>query len=268
MNKDDLELVLKEIIKYFGAQLTLLKGSTVEIKLNGKKREVIILLTSACNTGTAMCELGNNYQYFYIETLMLARSFIEKVINYFYLQICDEKEYIRFFLHPFYRTFHLLQQEKKAGGNRIKLSFSGIEKYKSNKQVEEALKIFSETNPKLKWSEKSIAEKLDCIAKNLKITVGLFLLDLFIYPIASEALHGSLYGCAQHTGVFNPTVDHANKEEVDINILKELILLYAQLGSTIYEAIKYLSEQNEKKFVEASAKNEKLALEIMKIVYK
>ena len=92
----------KELSKRFRnfliAQSSILKG-VVNQKLDKRAAEVKIVLASACNTATAITELGKKEEYFYNETVMLARSFIEKIINFCYLMICDEEDFEKFILH-------------------------------------------------------------------------------------------------------------------------------------------------------------------------
>lgn len=84
----------KELSEHFNgflfAQTTILKG-VFDHKLKGRAREVIVLLGSACSTASAIAKLGKDADYFYCETVMLARSFIEKIINFCYLLVCEDK---------------------------------------------------------------------------------------------------------------------------------------------------------------------------------
>ena len=239
-NTKKLKKSLVDSIKYFNNQLLLLKR-VVNNKLKGKAFEVRILLASSCTTGASSIILGKNPQYFYTEAMMLSRSFLEKMINFCYLQVCSKNEFENFLIHPWYRQYHNLNRSKSANNVTLGLKFSGVDSFKKLPPVQEALEKFSETNKKKNWSKKSIDEKVNIIAQKTKIDVGLFLINtLSIYSSASESLHGSLFGCSYHTGIYDPTINHKNKLEVHENILKNLILLYAQMGSLIHITIKIL----------------------------
>ena len=58
---------------------------------------------------------------------MLARSFIEKVVNFCYVLICDEDDYKHFLSYPYYRMFHNLDRQKTAGKHTIYLKFAGVD---------------------------------------------------------------------------------------------------------------------------------------------
>ena len=99
MNNKKQKTILKDAILNFNAQLCLLRKAC-ESNITGKAQEVKILLASACSTGTSLVILGDKPEYFYLESMMLSRSFLEKIINYCYLQICSDSEYEKFLLHP------------------------------------------------------------------------------------------------------------------------------------------------------------------------
>ncbi len=268
LKKEDLELLIEELRKYFLAQLTLLKG-VCQSELQGKVFESKIVIASSCSTGTAIYKIGGSPEYFYSEMMMLARSFIEKLTNFCYLQVCGDEEYEKFFLHPYYKAFHNSDRSKFTESNSINLKYTGKEKLKENKKIKRALEVFSETDYTKNWSNLNIDKKVAFIAKNTKIKTEFFLLNtLSIYSNASEALHGSLYGCALATGAYTPGVDAKKKDEVEVNLQKNTALIYVQLGSIINEVLNLISLNGNKTFSEGSRKNQEVALSIMKVIFK
>jgi hypothetical protein len=210
--------------------------------LSGRAYEVRIVVASACSTGSALCELGKKPEYFYAEMMMLARSLIEKLTNYCYLQICSEEEFEKFLLHPYYKSFHNSDRFKSAGFKKMGLQYSGKESLKSHPQTKRALEIFSEINPKKNWSDLNIDRKVEDISRKTNLSVEFFLLNtLTIYSNASEALHGTLYGCALPTGAFTPGVKSDDVASVHKNVLQNAGLIYVQLSSIIHELIKLLT---------------------------
>lgn len=250
------------------SELSVLKTVT-QHTFDGRAGETKILLASACTTGTAIFELSKKPEYFYTETMMLSRSLIEKLTNFCYLQVCEDKEFRNFKIHPYYRTYHNFEKIKYAGQKSIKLKFDGKDSYKNNHLISEALKSFSESNPTLNWSSKNIDLKISVIEKKTNIAVEFFLMNtLTIYSNASEALHGSLYGCTFHLGLYEPNIDHKDATKVEINLLKNLALLYAQLGSIIHEVIKYLASTNNiQESLLNSEKNSKQVLMLIKTIF-
>lgn len=272
---DDLEknkLYLSELRKFLWCQLTILKGLW-NAKLKGRAQEIKIVIGSSCCTGWAIYELGGDYERYYTEMMMLARSFIEKIINFCYVMICDEKEYRKFLLHPLYRAYHQMEKSKYAGNVKLEIKFSGRHFIKNNPKVSEALELFSESNPRLNWTDKNLDKKVAVLKERTNINIGIFLMNtLTIYTNASESLHGSLYGCSFHTGAYDPTINISDGKEIDINLIKNTALLYVQLGFMIHEVIKYIVMEimrDEKllDLVKGSQGNEKKAVDIMKILF-
>jgi hypothetical protein len=240
---DNTEYFIGEIKYGFEAQLQILY-SLFKKELEGRLGEISILAGSTCSTGKAICTLSSDPEHLFAETTMLARSFIEKVVNFCYLLICDEDDYKNFLSYPYYRIFHNLDRQKTAGKHTIYiyLKFTGIDEVKNHPTIAEALSRFSPKNPRLKWSKKSVDKKVAAIQQRSSIHVAYFLLNtLSIYSDASEALHGSLYGCAFHLGIYEPGLDPTDAENVKSKVLKKLALLLVQLSSMVSETIKLIS---------------------------
>jgi hypothetical protein len=265
----DLSLMLNELRKYFLTELTLLKDVCDSVLID-RALEVKIILLSSCSTGTAIHKLGEKPEYFYSEMIMLSRSLIEKITNFVYLQVAEKNEYQKFLLHPYYRAFHNSDKSKYTAKARINILYNGKEGLKSIPKVAEALDAFSETNSKKDWSSKNVDQKISLISKKTKIKTEFFLINtLMVYSNASEALHGSFYGCALATGAFTPEVNTKDLDSVNQNVLKNTALLYAQLGSMIDEVIKFLSEKNEiSSLRDASSENQKISVSVMKVIFK
>lgn len=258
---------VEELRNYFKAQLTILKG-LCDSKLIDRAAETRIVIASACSTGTAMFQLGENLDFFYAEMMMLGRAFIEKLTNYCYLQVCDDIEYKRFFSHPFYKMFHNSDKIKHTPKVKLGVRYSGKDDLKKDVKVAEALGLFSDSNPRMNWSKLNVDKKVAIISQRTKIQTEFFLMNtLTVYSNASEALHGSLYGCALPTGAYTLGIDHTKKVMVYNNLLKNAALLYVQLGSMIDETIKFIIGDKENLLLKGSQNNEKHALDIMKIIF-
>jgi len=269
---DESKFYLEELRKFFWCQLTILKGLW-NAKLKGRAEEIKIVLGSSCCTGWAIYELGGDYERYYTEMMMLARSFIEKIINFCYVMVCDETEYKKFLLHPLYRAYHQMEKSKYAGDVKLGIKFLGRHLIKNNLKVSEALSLFSESDPRLNWSDKNLDQKVAVIKEKTNINIGIFLMNtLTIYSNASEALHGSLYGCSFHTGAYDPTINTSEGKEIEINLIKNTALLYVQLGFMIHEVVKYvvmdiMKDTKLLDLVKGSQENEKKAVSIMKALF-
>lgn len=259
--------ISRHLSNFLLAQSSILKG-VVNQKLDKRAEEVKVVLASACNTATAIAELGKKEEYFYNEAVMLSRSFIEKTINFCYLMVCDDKDFEKFVLHALYKSYKNLDRSRWTEKQKLSIKFKGKTDIENNPKLKKALKFFPKD--KMNWTKLDINKRVNYIGKKTDINIGIFLLNtLSIYSDASEALHGSLYGCSFHTFAFDPTIDHTNNEEVDKNLQKNITLLYWQLGAMIHEVIKFLNKKNKlQEFLEGSSKNNENTLEIMKKIVK
>ncbi len=268
MENEDLKLLVTELGKHLLAELSILKG-LCSLDLNERAQNTKIVIASACSTGTAIHELSKKPEYFYSETIMLSRSFIEKVTNFCYLQVCDDSEYERFLLHPLYRAFHNADKNKVAGANSIELTFSGRAEMGKDTNVQKALAVFSDSNPRLNWSNLGIDKKVALLAEKSEISVESFLMNtLTLYSDASEALHGSLYGCALPTGVYIPGENHKDVSIVEKNLLKNIALLYVQMGSLVHETLKmFPNTKGIEALIKGSRMNHEYAVQIMNVIF-
>lgn len=266
-NVELLKNSVEELRMNFKNKLILLRQLS-KATLTGRAFDVRVIISSACSTGTSVYTLGENPEYFYSEMMMLSRSFIEKLTNFCYLQICDDSEYERYQIYPLYRVFHNSNRSKHTSKGTMNIIFSGKDVLEKDLKVQRALKLFSETNPRMNWSIKNIDERISLIAEKTNLHTEFFLMNtLTIYTNASEALHGSLLGCVLATGAYSLGLNTKNIQDVYENLYKNTALLYVQLGSIIHEVIKLLSENNLELF-EESNKTEKIAVTKMEQIFK
>src|ERR1700722_9506445 len=102
---DDLKRYHNEASQFFASELMLLKEVIPKI-LDERLAKAAILLMSCGRTGAALLQLAQQTDTFTSESVMLARAFMEKITNFCYVGICDEKEYRAFILHPAYKHYH------------------------------------------------------------------------------------------------------------------------------------------------------------------
>lgn len=264
----NLELHVSQLGKLFLEELMLLR-LYCKANLTGRAKEVRIVAASACSTGNAIHILSEKPEYFYAETVMLARSYVEKMVNFVYLHACDDDEYERFLLHPLYRAYHNADKSKFAGQQKIGITYSGREQMKLDSRMQQALSIFSETNSKLSWSKLGIDQKIAIIKDRSKVSTAFFLLNtLTIYSDASEALHGSLYGCALPTKAYIPGSNTSNTEVINKSLLQDIALMYVQMSSLIHELLKISTEvEGIQTLLEKSTEFQKEAVSTLKKMF-
>jgi hypothetical protein len=85
-----------------------------------------------------------------------------------------------------------------------------------------------------------------------------------IYEDASEAVHGTLYGCSFQGGFYNPNFDHTNPVEAHKNLQKYTTMLLWDLVLLFHQAILLTSERNNiDEYLKASTLNEETTYKVM-----
>jgi len=247
---DQLKQYHQEAIQFFASELTLLKEAVPKI-LDEKLAKPSVLLVSCGQTGEALLQLAHQTDSFTNESVMLARSFMEKITNFCYVGVCDEKEYRAFLLHPFYKHYHSIVSPRMEDDLELEAENFAERKKKQDKFkdipiVREALASFSETKSNLNWTKKTLGQRIDAIVKWGKLMDVFFTINkLQYYSDASEALHGSLYGCTYNMGVFDPDFDSGKNGELDKKPYKDSTCVLLHLGMLVHESFTLLSYSND-----------------------
>ncbi|RYU90840.1 hypothetical protein EWM62_09365 [Mucilaginibacter terrigena] len=236
----------QEAVLFFKAELSMIKAILPKITDDRIAKTATLLLSSG-HTGTALLQLATQTDSFASETVMLARSFMEKLTNFCYANICDEQEYRAFILHPVYKQFHNMGLPDMGADPYLwKDNFEACkrrqEQLKKIDIVKEALTIFSETKSNLNWTKRTMAQRIDAIEKYGKLFDMLFVLSKYhYYSDASEALHGSLYGCTLNIGAFEPGFNPTNQKALEKRSLKDTTCVLLHLGMMLHECFKLIS---------------------------
>lgn len=241
-----------------------------EVKLDERSSQIIVLLGSACQTASAISELSKTPEMFLAECIVLARGFLEKIINYCYLLVCDREEYDRFLKHTIQKSVRKLDREISLDGHTFYVKWTGKISLGSYPELKEALDEFTSESGKEKthWTKVSLLDRIKIICENSRLQPASFLLQtLTIYEDASEALHGTLYGCSFHTGAYEPNLDKKDSKEVKQNIQKNTTLLLWQLGMALHQVVLLLAEKNDiKSLLEVSNHNFDSSFKLMESV--
>ena len=265
----DLKQYHNEAMLFFGSELMLLKEVIPKIT-DDKLKKAATLLISCGQTGAALLQLANQTENFTSESVMLARAFIEKITNFCYVGICDENEYRAFILHPIYKHYHN-SGSPKMEDDLESIAENALARKEKQKQlktipiVQEALEMFSETKPYLNWTKKNMNQRIGAIKNWGKLLDVFFTINkLQYYSDASEALHGSLYGCTYGVGVFDPDFDHTEKDELDKKLYKDNTCVLLHLGMLIHKSLTLISYSDDiQKVWDSSYKNRSQALNLL-----
>lgn len=243
---ENLKRYHNEASQFFASELMMLK-EVIPLITDERLGKAATLLISAGQTGAALLQLANQTDSFTRESMMLARSFMEKVTNFCYVGICNEKEFRAFELHPVYKHYHntgkpTMEEDLDFIAENAAMRKAKQEKLKERPIVREALAMFSETNDRLNWTKKTLGQRIEALEKWGKFLDVFFTLNkLEYYSIASEALHGSLYGCIYSFGMFDPDFDPTNSQEIDKGLYKESTCVLLHLGTLIHECFTLIS---------------------------
>lgn len=249
---------------YFFSQSNIILGIFGEKDLDERTTQIRALLGSSCQTAMAIIKLGEKPEFFLAEIIMLARALIEKMINFCYLLICDEAEFQRFIKHTVQKSYRKLDRKVAVGKMNVGLKFMGSIDFDANPHLKEALNDFTSHKGReiTHWTKTTIEDRMQLLSERSKIDVEIFMIaTLLIYEDASEALHGTLYGCTFHSGAYIPGLEKSNPAELKKHVAETLRLIYYILGAMFHQSIILLSERNARlsEFVKLSKLNTKKA---------
>ncbi|MFC1224557.1 DUF5677 domain-containing protein [Pedobacter sp. BG31] len=266
---DDLKNYHHEAISFFGSELMLLKEVIPKIK-NERIAKAGVLLISCGQTGAALLQLASQTDSFTTQAGMLARAFMETITNFCYVGVCDEHEYRAFILHPIYKQYHNIDSYRIADDLDLYIQNISARKDKQSKFkeipiVKEALEVFSETKPNLNWTKKTLYQRIGVLKEWGKFMDAFFTINkIQYYSDASEALHGSLYGCTYQVGTFDPEFDFSKKDELEKKLYKESSCILLHLGMLIHESFTLISYSDDIKDIwDYSYKNRGQALNLL-----
>lgn len=238
--------------------------------LDKRNSDIIVLLGSSCQTASAIAKLSEHPDMFLGECYILARAFLEKIINYCYLLVCEGDEYQRFFKYTIQKSFRKLDREITIDEHEIQLKYTGIHHFDSNPILKDAISAFTSKAgiEQKSWTTKILKKRISTILKNSKLEPAIFMTNvLSIYEDASEAVHGSLYGCTFQGGFYYPNFNHTNLAEGNKNLQKCTAFLLWGLVLLFHQTILLISENNQiDEYVNISNLNTDASYKIMKLV--
>lgn len=137
------------------------------------------------------------------ECFIIARSILERTINFCYLLICEDEEFENYLKYSMQKEIRKLDRKIGAQDKFVSLKYEGDIKIPKNYQ--EALEKFTSIRGKeiTHWTKKNICERSIYIEKQFKEKPFFLLAVLSIYEDASDALHGTLYGSLFHSGIYD-----------------------------------------------------------------
>lgn len=226
------------------AQSSILHKLLSEDLKNERIKTLKIVVGSICQTATAIAILAE--KDLSNESTMLARGFIEKVINFMYVVIADEEEYKNYLMYSKQKAFRKLDREVVVGKYKIGTKFGGLDEFEISDDLQDSLNLFTgkKGGEKTRWTKKTIEERLASVEERSSIKAPLLMLMILdVYENASEALHGTFYGCAFHTGYYLPEFRRGQKKMAERREQKNISLLVVNIGSAISQVISFIEEK-------------------------
>lgn len=251
---DNLKHYHKEATNFFGSELLMLR-EVIPMIQDERIAKAGVLLMSCGQTGAALLQLANQTNTFTREAAMLARAFMETITNFCYVGVCDDKEYRAFVLHPIYKQYHnigayKMEDDLSLQTENVSARKNKQEKFKQVSIVQEALEMFSETKPHLNWTKTNLYQRIQVLEKWGKFLDVIFTINkIQYYSDASEALHGSLYGCTYNLGVFDPDFDQNKEGELEKKLYKDSACILLHLGMLIHESFTLISYSDDIKSI-------------------
>lgn len=218
------EELLQQMNKFFIDEVALLRqlNNLEELRI----KQAYPLLVSIIDNSKSMSLLGN---YNLINDMyMIARSYVERMVNFLYLQVCDEDDFNLFQLHTTQKAYRRLERSIATTKGKVSIAYTGKDQV-SLPNLEEAINRFTSKSGKeiTHWTPVSLDKRIEIISERSKIKPSIMLMcKLNIYEDASEALHGTLYGSLFHLGVFSPGTKLSDPND--------LLQHYTSLKTTIF----------------------------------
>ncbi|MCX5999627.1 MAG: hypothetical protein NTU41_08580, partial [Chloroflexi bacterium] len=154
------------------------------------------------------------------------------------------------------KAYRVLNREIAAGGHSVGIRHTGGIDVSAIPLLQEALDEYTSRRGRTvtRWSRASLEERVEVIGKRSKVDTTILLMCLLaIYDDGSEALHGTLYGCTFHLGVFEGSVK--DRTELSKNINGAICMVFFISGLMLHELLSTLCQQNDLPELMARAKD-------------
>ena len=230
-----------QVFSFYMDQVAVLQGLYESPEVNSAPDRIASLyplLFSIHSTGLSISILARHGRL--NECFMLARAFLERLINFIYLLFCDEDEYLRYLAHTKQKGFRMLNRSIEAGDLRAELRWSGSVDLNKERELKEAIDLFTSEKGReiTKWTSVALSDRLAIIAEKGGLKIGPLMFALLgIYQDASEALHGTLYGSVFHIGVFTKELP-SRKSELAKTYNEQFSMLFFALGVCVDSLVK------------------------------
>lgn len=188
----------------FREQCDIVKNVAVDVVTNSNDL-IFPLLVGLHHTGRAIVLVSQ--ETLVNEITMLSRAFLERAVNSLYLDVCEQSEKDAYRRYSLSKGARSLNRSVQADGRAYTLQWSGYARVWEDPPVQEAIAHFTSSRGRqmTRWTNTGICDRISLLEKRVASDARLlFLFALMVYEDASEALHGTGYGCTFHFGRYLP----------------------------------------------------------------
>ncbi len=217
-------------------------GMKNDSRLTREIKPIILLLVYSGCTCQAISSLGEG-RPFYNECVMLARAAIERLINFTYLCLSDKSETDLLYRYSQQRAIKQLDRKSSTQNYSVHLKSDSFEALSQINEIKAYLGEFTSEGGKDKprWTKKNLDARLSVLDQDFPLAAQHFLLALSnVYVDASEALHGSLYGCTFEMSMWIPGKEHTPELEQERTLMNKS-LLFLQLVNILDQSFRVLN---------------------------
>jgi len=230
-----------QVFSFYMDQVAVLQGLYESPEVNSAPDRIASLYPLLFSIHSTALSIGLLARHGYLnECFMLARAFLERLINYIYLLFCNEEEYLRYLAHTKQKGFRMLNRSIKAGDLQVELKWSGSVDLDKERELKEAIDLFTSEKGReiTRWTSVVLSDRLGTIAEKGGLEIGPLMFALVgIYQDASEALHGTLYGSIFHIGVFTKKLP-SRKSALYKTYNEQFSVLFFALGVCVDSLVK------------------------------
>ena len=176
------------------------------------------------------------------EAYVIARSLIERVITFLYLQCCTDEEFDRYIMYTSQKAYRKLNEKLVINGKSVSIETTNEINLNEFPVLKKAVDTFTSKKSKreiTRWSNTSLLKKLELIDSSsiiseAQINIIILFLNSF-YDDASEATHSTMYGCDFHFGGYNDNRKNVTDKEIlkDYNDLMRLLLCITAVTASV-----------------------------------
>lgn len=200
------QIVLGVLVGHPGCLKTRMESLPIEASVTTALIPTFFALASSSNT---IVELSKTPGIHTRDCFGIARSIIELGINICFILAEGTPAAERALQHSRQKSFRELERESTIGKITVKMLYSGKKDINlSEIQKQEIEEFTSKKGYQKNWTDKNLEERIAAAGQAFgdSVQVPLQVARMSVYDVASEILHGTVYGALYSLGLTEPPV--------------------------------------------------------------